>query len=327
MVLKSVGGADNSNHYEWSCYNSGMIITLTGSNNFAIDQDLTTLARQFQASHGEHSIEKVDGEICSPSRLPDLLTGATLFAADRMVVMRNVSQNKLLWEALSDWLPKVPNETTLIIVEPLPDKRTKTFKSLKKLSDFRGYAELSEAELIPWLQKVTTKLGGNIDAKTAKFLVQSVGAKQEQLWQELQKLVSYQSQITAQTVDILVEPTLSVNVFELLDSSLGGKPKKMQAILMRLRNNEDPYKIFGLLVSQLYTAAVVASTRQKDTDIIAKEASLHPYVVRKTQVLAINQDKTRKLVGLVAELDNRLKSGSADPWLLLEQCLNKISIL
>lgn len=309
------------------CYNRVMIITLTGPNNFAVKQALVDLAKRFVAEHGEHSIERVDGETCNPNRLPDLLAGATLFAARRMVIMRDASQNKQLWESLADWLPQVPDETTLVVIEKSPDKRTKTFKLLKKLGDFREYLEPEGPNLTAWLQKTTTELGGSMDAAAAQYLVQQSGVKQEQLWQELQKLVSYQPQVTEQTIDALTEPTLSASVFELLDSALGGDPQKMQAVLAKLRHNEDPYKLFGLLVSQVSTAAIVCDAGQRSADTIAKEAALHPYAVRKTQAQKLGQTKVRQLISIVAELDARLKSGSADPWLLLEQCLNKISIL
>jgi DNA polymerase III delta subunit len=304
-----------------------MIITLTGSNSFASKQALSVLMKQFVAEHGEHSIETVDGESCAPNRLPDLLAGATLFAPRRMVVVRGASSNKPLWDALGDWLPRVSDETTLVVVELAPDKRTKTFKALKKLSDFSEYAELEGPDLTAWIQKTATEQGGVLDFKTAQYLVQRAGTRQEQLWQELQKLISYQPQVTQSTIDILVEPTTSANVFELLDAAIGGNPQRVQVLITKLQPSEDPYKLFGLMVSQVFTAAIVSSAGSKSADAISKEATLHPYVVRKTQAQAIGQARLHQLIDAVADLDTQLKTGSANPWLLLGQCLNKIATL
>ncbi|HWZ66111.1 MAG TPA: DNA polymerase III subunit delta [Patescibacteria group bacterium] len=301
-----------------------MIVTLTGPNNFAARQALETIAKQFKSKYGGDSIERVDGESFDLNRLPELLTGMTLFSTNRLIIMRRMAQDKAVWDSLADWLPRLSDDTTLIVVEPVLDKRTKTFKLLKKVSDFREFAELSERDLISWLQKTAVALGGSIDNATSRHLIQQVGLQQERLWQELQKLINYKPQITTSTVDDLIEPNLQVNVFELLDYALGGKPTQMQSMMDKMRVNEDPYKLFGLLVSQVYTLAVVTSAGSKSSEAIAQETGTHPFVVRKAQALALQPTRVKKMIDMVAELDTSLKSSGVEPWLLLEQCLNKI---
>ena len=308
-------------------YNNDVIITLTGPNNFAIKQALGLLTRQFVAAHGADSVERMEGDSCSPQDLPDLLQGATLFATDRLIIMRGAAQNKPLWEALHDWLDRVSTETTLVLIEPMLDKRTKTYKALKKLSDFKEFNELSERDLLVWLQKTAEHLGNKLDAKAAQYLLQKVGLDQWQLWQELQKLVNYSSPITAEAVDALIEPHVQASVFDLLDSTLGRKPDRMRELLSKLRTTEDVYKLFGLLVSQVHTLALVVSAGNKNAETIASEAGVHPFVVRKTQALArtLGQSELGHIIATVARLDMQLKSTGADPWILLEQCLSKIA--
>lgn len=304
-----------------------MIITLTGTNDYLIKQTLVGLAERFVSKFGVHSVERVSGEELEPARLPELLQGASLFAAERLVVVRDASKNKALWDVLASWLDRVPTETTLVIVESAPDKRTKTYKSLVKLSDLRELGERPEGELVTWLQQLAVSLEGEVDAQAARYLLGQVGTDQWRLSQEVEKLVNFSSVITKESIDELVEATPQASAFELLDGALGRKPEVVKNLLSKLAATEDPYRFFGLLTSQVQALAVVRSAGTRAPDVVAREAGLHPFVVRKTQNLARSTQAAdlKAIIDNVAQCDIQLKSTGADPWLLLEQCLSKLA--
>jgi DNA polymerase-3 subunit delta len=304
-----------------------VIITLTGPNEFLIKQTLDGLVANFVKKHGAHGIERISGDAIEPSRLAELLQGVSLFAPQRLVILRDASKNKTLWDNLGDWLQQVPDETVLVIVEPTPDKRTKTYKLLQRTGELRTCNELTEPQLVRWLQNEATAGQGEIDTKTAQYLVQQVGTDQWRLWQELQKLLNRQTAITKQEIDELVEANPQATAFELLDAAMARKPDRVREIVTIIAANEDPYRFFGLLVSQVHAVAVVKYAGSKSADIIAKEAGLHPFVVRKTQASAraMTSELLKDMIESVALCDNQLKSTGADPWLLVEQCLSKIA--
>lgn len=304
-----------------------MIIALTGSNEYLIRQTLDALVSQFVEKFGAHGLERVSGEAFEPNRLPELLQGASLFSPQRLVVLRDAASNKPLWEKLADWLEQVPTDTTLIIVEGAPDKRTKTYKLLQKTGELREFGERSEGELTSWLQQLAASYGGEIDTKTARYLVGQVGTDQWRLSHELQKLVHYGNPVTKEAIDELVEATPQASAFELLDAAMGRQPAIVKRLLNKLAAGEDPYKFFGLLTSQVQALAVVHSAAGKTPDNIAKEAGLHPFVVRKTQGLARSLQRTelQEIIETLAQCDTQLKSTGADPWMLLEQCLSKLA--
>lgn len=305
-----------------------MIITLTGSNDFLIKQALDAVTQRFVAANGEHAVERINGETYEPRHLGELLQSASLFAPQRLIILRDAANNKQLWEALADWCDRVPQETTLAIVEPLLDKRTRTYKQLIKHSELKSFAELSERELVQWLQELAREANGKIDAATAAYLVQQVGVDQWQLWQEAQKLLAHNPDIQKAAIDQLVEPSPQASAFDLLDAVLRQKQAIMQTLLARLATTEDPYKFLGLLIGQIHALAIIAHAGARSPDTIAKEASLHPFVVRKLQPLArsLSDQQLKKLIDAVARCDMQLKSTGVDPWLLLEQCLGKIIV-
>ena len=304
-----------------------MIILLTGTNSFAIRQTLDTLVTNFLNKNGAHALERVDGESFDSLRLPELLQGASLFASERLVLLRDASKNKLLWEALGEWTDRVPKEVVLVLIESAPDKRTRTYKQLQKHGRLQDFADMSEPELVRWAVKAAAEYGATLDTSAAQHLVRQVGTDQWRLSNELQKLSAYSSAITMQSIDALIEPSPHATAFELLDAALAGNTAKTRQILARLKASEDPYKLFGLLVSQVQTLALVAAAQGKAAEVIAKEAGVHPFVVRKMQSAArrIQGSRLTEVIAAVARTDTQMKSTGLDPWLLLEQCLGNIS--
>lgn len=303
-----------------------MIKVLTGANSFAIRQALDAMVAEQLNKYGVHSIDRIDGESIGVDDLTNLLQGVSLFAPERLVVMRSASNNKTLWDALGEWVERVPPGVMLVLVEPSPDKRTKTYKQLQKHAEVCDFPELTEPELARWLATAAGEAGGSIDAKTSMYLVNRVSIDQWRLYTELQKLIAFNSDITVESIDQLVELNPQATAFELLDCVLRGDIEKADDLLGRLRTTEDPYRLFGLLVSQVHVLAMVVSAAGKTADSIAKEAGVHPFVVRKMQPLVrdVTQARLRELILAVARTDINLKSSSVDAWVLVEQCLGRI---
>lgn len=304
-----------------------MIILLTGTNGFAIRQTLDTLVGNFLNKNGAHALERVDGESFDATRLPELLQGASLFASERLVLLRDASKNKPLWEALGEWTDRVPKEVVLVLVESAPDKRTRTYKQLQKHGRIQDFADMSEPELARWAVKVAGEQGATLDARAAAYLVRQAGTDQWRLSNELEKLIAYNPTITTESIDAMIEPNPQATAFELLDAALAGNSAKTQQILVRLKASEDAYKLFGLLVSQVQTLALVSTAQGKPAEAIAKEASIHPFVVRKMQSAArrIQGARLKEVIAAVARTDTQMKSTGVDPWVLLGQCLGKIA--
>ncbi len=303
-----------------------VIITLTGENTFAAAQAERQLVQAFTAKHGANGIERVDAETLDVGRLPDLLQGATLFAPVRLVIFKNIAGNKTIQEPFVEALGRAADGTTIVIVDNALDKRTKLYKFLKANSTFRDFAPLDESKLVAWIQQTAQDTGGEILKADAHYLAQRAGQDQWRLHHEIQKLAS-QPQINRDVIDSLVEPSPEGTAFELLDAALAGKSAEVARIVAGLKTQEDPYKLFGLLASQAHALAVVAAAGARSPDAIAKDAGLHPFVVRKTQAVArqLGPARVQKIAQAVADCDWRLKSTGADPWQLLQTTLQKIA--
>lgn len=304
-----------------------MILTFTGENSFAIAAAERQIVAAFTEKHGPNGVEKVDAENLTHARLPDLMQGATLFAPARLVVLKNLGANKPMLEPLTEALPKVSEDTTVVIADSALDKRTKLYKFLKAHSTFKEFTQLSDQQLSTWLQGEATRWGGALGVAEARFLLERAGRDQWRLSNEIAKLVQHQHQVTHAAIEQLVEPTPEGTAFELLDAALAGKTAQLAQLVAALKTNEDPYKLFGLLASQVHALAVVATAGGRTPDAIAKDSGLHPFVVRKTQAVAkrLGGPRVARIAADVATCDMQLKSTGVDPWDLLQLCLQKIA--
>lgn len=301
-----------------------MITLLLGENSFEIQRALDQIATDFDGK-----VEKIDGSNLQLAQLPDILMGVSLFADKRLVVIRNLSENKAIWPVLGDWLSKISDDIHLVLVEPKPDKRTATFKALQRkaeVHEFMAWSDRDVAKAEKWVESEAKNLGINLDKKCVQPLVQWVGVDQWQLFHALEKL-SLTDDITVESIKNIIEPNPVENVFNLFETALRGDMNKLNQILKTLEKTEDVFRLIALLSSQAFQLATVVSATKSDN--VAKDFGIHPYVVQKLTPIAkrIGKSGASKIIGIFTELDDDIKLSRADPWLLVERALIKIANL
>jgi DNA polymerase-3 subunit delta len=292
-----------------------VITTLTGSNSFLLRQELRRIVDGFVAEHSDMGLERLDGEEASYDRMREALESLPFLASKKLVVLTSPSANKEFLDGGVELLKNLPETTDVVIVEPKPDKRTSYYKFLKKSSELKVYDELDENGLARWLAERANERGGSLSQSDARYLVLRVGANQQLLSNELEKLLNYDPKITRKTIDLLTEQTPQSTIFELLDAALGGNQKRALKIYEEQRAMKvEPQQIIAMLAWQLHVLALVKTAGEKDANTIAKDAKINPYVVRKTQGLArrMSLGEIKKLVHDTLTLDIRLKSEPID---------------
>jgi len=305
-----------------------MVTTLTGSNTHLLRQELQRWVDAFVAEYTDIGVEKLDGEEASYDRMREALQSLPFLASKKLVVLRTPSANKEFTEKAADLLANAPDTTDVLIIEPKLDKRSSYYKYLQKKTDYQEYNELDEAGLARWLVDQAKEQGGSLSQTDARYLTQRVGINQQLVGNELAKLINYDPKITRQTIDLLTDQTPQSTIFELLDAALSGKPKRALELYQEQRAMKvDPQQILALLSWQLHVLALVKVAGDKDAGMVAKEAKLNPFVVRKTQGIAkrMSLAEVKKLVQNTLVLDIRLKSEPIDADNALMQLLINVT--
>jgi len=298
-----------------------MITVLIGENSFETTRALEKIAADFAGM-----AEKFDGESLELSQLPDLLLGGTLFATERLIIIRHLSDNKQLWDVLPDWLEKVGSDTHVVLVEPKPDKRTKTYKDLKKFAEVQEFHLWSDRDVMlaeKWVSEEAKRQGLVLDKKLAQQLVTRIGMDQWQLYHAVEKLAVL-SDVTPEVIDQTIEANPTENVFNLLDAALRSDTQKVSNMIRTLQLSQDPYMTFGLLGGQVFQLAALAVSDRPSSEV-AKDIGAHPYALGKLAPFAkkLGRSGTKKIVKIFADADTAMKSTATDPWILIEQALIK----
>jgi DNA polymerase III subunit delta len=294
---------------------AGVITTLTGSNSFLLRACLRELVDRFVAEHTDLGLERLDGEEAEYDRIREALESLPFLASKKLVVLRNPGANKQFTENAEKLLGNLGETTDVIIVEPKLDKRSGYYKYLRKNSDYQEFSELDEHGLSRWLVNTAKERGGQLSAGDARYLVERVGVNQQQLDNELTKLIHYNPQVTRETISLLVEAAPQSTVFELLDAAFAGNSKRAMALYDEQRAARiEPQQILAMIAWQLHVLALVKAAGKRDPAAIAKEARLNPYVVRKSAAIAarLSGPELKQLVANALRLDIRLKSEALD---------------
>lgn len=299
---------------------------MTGNNTFEIERALSTTIANFSGT-----AERIDGSELELKQLPDLLMGATLFADKRLVIIKNLSDNnnKEIWANLADWLPRVSGDIEVVLIETKPDKRTVTYKELKKQAQI--------IELVQWTDHDTTKverwvlgeakrLGVSLDTKCLQLFVRRVGFDQWRLLHGLEKL-ALTKEVTVKVIEDIIDTNPVENVFNLFEAALNGDRTKLGEMVHSLELIEDPYKLLGLLSGQAFQLAAIVMAGPGDE--VAKDLGVHPYGVSKliSSARRLGRRGVRQIIKAFAEADDDMKLSKAEPWLLIERALMKVASL
>ncbi|MCA9335088.1 DNA polymerase III subunit delta [Candidatus Saccharibacteria bacterium] len=296
-----------------------MITLLLGDNSFEISRALGDIESGFDGV-----AEKVDAESVSLAQLPDLLQGGTLFADKRLVIIRYLSENKDVWDIFGDWLYRVHDDVSLVLVETKIDKRTKTYKDIKKLADIREFKNWGDRDIFiaeKWVADEAKKQGLDLEKKHVNQLVARVGLDQWQLYYSLQKLAALDD-VDSEVINEVIEENPAENVFNLFDAALRSDVRKIHSMINILQRSQDPYLTFGLLSGQVYQLAALSAGDKSSTDI-AGDLGVHPYGLSKLAPHAKKMARSdmRKIVTFFVDADMNMKLTSVDPWLLIETAL------
>lgn len=301
-----------------------MITLLSGTNYHRLQEELTG---RLDALPESTEIVRVRADQVDAKELPQLLTGQSLFAPERVIVLRDASIDRSLWEKIGELLPDLSADTNLILVESAPDKRTKTYKWLHKSAEVLHFDELNEPQLAQWAQTEARRLGVNMEPEAARFLVHYLGTDHSLVASELRKLSLVGRSIDRSLIERHCEPTPQASAFEVIEAALNHKAAVVRQHLSSLQSLEDPYRFFGLLASQVGVVAACAVSEGRSPDQIAKECGVHPYSVKKSVPIArrLGREGARHLSEVLAECDSRIKSSRGEPWQLIEVALMKMS--
>ncbi len=283
------------------------------------------------------SPEKFDGIELTENQLADCIAGATLFSAERLIIISDLSQYKLLWDKLADWINRVSADTTLILIESSVDRRTKAYKTIAKTATIHmadPWSDRQTGEAVRWVVTRAKELNAALSAEQAGSLVARAtgmtdrpgvyAIDQQQLENALQTL-SVLDVITNDSIEAVLPESTADNIFELIDVALGGNKTRVVQILHNLHATADPYMTFGFIASQ-WTQLVALKITGESPDTLAPKIGVSPFILNKLQKHTgkLTRVRVRELTDLLVRLDIKTKTTGVEPWVAVDRFIGEL---
>ena len=305
-----------------------MITTLTGSNQFALREELNKILHEHRSTNGEMSVDRFDGNDTDLDKFSEAIMAVPFLADQKLVVISAIATQKPQHEKIIDILSDVPDSTHVVVYDHELDKRTSLYKFLLKESTMLDMQEPDERSATKWVTEYAKMHAIDIANAEAALLVDRVGLNQWQLHHEILKLGDHQKPITKSLIHEVVALNPRDTIFEMLDLTMQGKRREATEVYRRLlAMKTDPHYVLSMIAWQLHILAILVFGDTMSVDQIAKEAKMSPYMLKKSKRSAQRLDRAqlKQIVSLSAQADTTLKTTSANSALVIEQLLGRIT--
>lgn len=307
-----------------------MIYTITGKNDFLRTQKLHAYVTTYKSEYGTHELEYIMAAEADLSVIVQKLQSLPFLSPKKCIVVHDLSSHHSQLDAIQSAFEQIPESTDLFLYEPHLDKRTRYASFIKKQTTYHELQELDEPALIRWLVDTASHQGGSLSSGDAKALFSRVGPNQYQLYNELQKLLTYSTSITKDSIEALVDVTPQSTSFALLDAAFDGHTSRALHILDEQRTQKiEPQMILGLIIGHVSTLALLhEAPKSARPETIATDAGLHPYVVRKSihPARRLSRQQIQSMLDTLRFIDKSYKHSSIDIYQALQFFIVSIGV-
>ena len=259
------------------------------------------------------------------------------FLADRrLVILRDhpaITGRGEADDRLISYLPSVPSSAVLLFYcTGKPDARKKLYTAVKKLGGIVTFARLSGSELTRFVTDAFHEAGKECDARTADYLIFTVGSDASLLLSEVAKIASYagdRPSVTAEDVSALATPSTECTVFQLVDAVVTGQ-KKRALILMKnqLLNGTEPAAMLAMLLRQyrFLQHIKIMQYEKQSREFIRSALGVPPFALDQyiRQASAYTGGQVKRAVRLCFDTEYGFKSGRLQVDSALEALIIKL---
>lgn len=308
-----------------------MIFFLYGPDTYRASQKLREIINQYKKIHKSGlNLRYIDCAKKSFNDFNDEIKQVSMFKEKKMLILTNSFSNpKFKEDFLKNGKSFFGSENIIVFYEEGEvSRKNSLFNFLKKQAKTQEFKFLRDAELRQWVKKETKKREVKIQGEAIEELVFFVGNNLWQMMNEIKKLTSFKAgeEIKVKDVQLLVRPKIELNIFKTIDAIAARDKKKALKLLNdHLEKGDSPFYLFSMINFQFRNLLLVK-------DIIDKNLSpfsltgLHPFVVRKTRLLArrFSLLELKKIYQKIFEVDLAVKTGKIGAETALELLISEI---
>ena len=310
----------------------GKVTVIFGENSFERTRELAKLKNQ--AEKADFTIENLNAENLTEEDFVNSICGVSLLAEKRLVIVKKISDNSMLWDKLPAIISRISSDVHLCLIEEKIDKRSAIYKSLAKVADMKEQKSLSVKDgknLSELARTIAKRLGFPVDNKTADFLISWVGVDEWRVRDGIERLAIL-GEISEENIEKYIPRNVESNAFGIFELALKKKQREVieQISRMKIKEGTDgAYQFFGLISSQFFNlvALKLGQISGKITAEIAKEIGANAWSLGKMNQFAhnLNLGQLADMSEKFTQTDELLKTTNADAWDLIEALLLEVA--
>lgn len=315
-----------------------MYIFLYGADNFRSLEKLSTIKNEYlQKNSSGTDLSILDyGDGASSESFATAISAQGLFSTKRLIIAKGCmltgsleTQKQILTLLKSNTdLEKNPDTVVIFYENNAPKKNGALYKFLFKIAKKQEFIPLEGSALSTWIMETTTKLSSDISFSRSalNMLTAATGNDLSLLNNEIIKLVNYKNkgEIKDEDIVLLVKSKIDSTMFETIEAlTSGNKARAITLFHQQLAKGEDIFYILSMYTYQIRTLLKIGDFYWQgitNAPQIAQASGLHPYVVQKSlgQIRNLSQEKTKKMLRDLAEIDLQSKTTKFDPVLAID---------
>ena len=274
------------------------VYLISGDDDAKIDAWRGRVRARAERELGPGALEQFDGKADGAGVVAGALAAMTFADGTRYLLAEPVEG----WKAdeiaaLEPSLAAMPPDTVLVLIArgKAPAKLAKAVQAAG--GEARDYGAPKPWELPSWVVDRAREEGLAIDKETAKALIQAVGARQQQLQREVEKLriaLHPATQATAADVGALAAGDATAQAYDLADAIVAADLPAALALAEQLRAaDERPGKLTYRVVSRLREVhrAVVLLDGGTPEQKVGAALGMPPWLVKRTLAQARKADR------------------------------------
>jgi len=260
---------------------AAMLYVLYGSDEFSRGEELARIKAGLDSDGMLSSnTDVLDGREATPEQVMAICDTVPFLSAHRLVVVEGLlrrfnpperprrgpsgarparrarsegGQELERWLALANYLGRLPETTTLVLVDGELAAENALLEALRPHGTVQEFRRISQKKVVSWLLGRAQKEGLDISAPAAQLLADLVGDNLRLLVSELGKLATYAygRRIEGADVKALVSEARDVNVFAMVDAIAEKRPAVALRLLRRLiADGREAGFLLALIVRQ-----------------------------------------------------------------------------
>lgn len=286
-----------------------MLYFFTWNSDFLIKDQVKAWKQRFVSKFWEFNLIHIKNIDTVDNNFLTLNITSTSFLSEKKLVIidldEKISEEKQ--EFLIKILSNIPESNIILINWVNPDKRSKFYKELVKISDLKEYNTKDDSDIHSFLKN---KYWNNITSSWINTIIKYKSGNLNKIISEIDKLFILYEKIDSKEIIENIVPELEESIFQIIDEILNNNINNTINKIDTILNDTNIYAFYNNLIANLRTTIYISKFKNLNITNPQITSALNlwnrAFLINKNY--KINHNKLIKLYTNLVNIDKKMKS-------------------